>query len=153
MRCKATLRFLLDSLLPPPANLVRVAMLCLKLLKAEHVSYYIGDLQLQSVDMAVTQLFCSRAELRSAWPELRAKCALQPVELLLQLLKALGVAGSIADGSRHAAVGCQAELDLLAASDRRPSSSRCTFTQSSSSLRSRVACLMPAPLLKLSGCC
>eukprot|EP00891_Asterochloris_glomerata_P004995 jgi/Astpho2/4995/Aster-06726 len=41
-----------------------------------------------------------------------------------KLLKALGVAGSIADGSRHAAVGCQAELDLLAASDRRPSSSR-----------------------------
>ena len=51
----------------------------------------ISNLQLQSVDLAVTQLFCSRAELRIAWLELRARRALQPVKLLSQLLKALGV--------------------------------------------------------------
>ena len=55
----------------------------------------------------------AKQTLQTGWTELRATCALQPVELFLHLLKALGVAGCAADGSRHAAVGCQAYLDLF----------------------------------------
>ena len=42
-------------------------MLCPQLLKAEPISHCIDDLQLQSLKLAVTQLFCSRAEMRGAW--------------------------------------------------------------------------------------
>ena len=51
-------------------------MLCPQLLEAAYDSPCISDLQLQSVDLAVIQLFCSRAELQSAWLEVRAKRAL-----------------------------------------------------------------------------
>ena len=87
------LAFLLASLLHAPADhqsqIVRVALLCPP--EAKYVSHCISDLQLQGIDLI--QLLCSIAELQRAWLRLKANCALKPVKLLLQLLKALGVAG------------------------------------------------------------
>ena len=106
MRCLATLGFCL-IVCCMTLLVVRVAMLCPQLLEAAYVSHCISDLQLHSVKVAA---FCSRAGLRSARLELGTKFALQPIRMLLQLLKALDGAGCVAVG-RYAAVCCQADLE------------------------------------------